>query len=339
MPTLTERFDEALRDFLGARVTDILDVSPVLEPVARELVDFMIAGGKRMRPAFCYWGWRGAGGAPDAPGIIVASAALELLHGCALIHDDIMDASDTRRGRPSMHRVFEALHREHGMRGDAAHFGRAVAILLGDYCLMWCARMFDSAGLPGGAAKALLDQMHTELMSGQYLDLVEQAMGTTTVARARRVILFKTAKYTVENPMRIGALLAGGSPALLRTYSRFALPIGEAFQLRDDILGVFGEPAETGKPSGDDLREGKRTVLVTLAREKAPAEVDALLGDPDGVERLQSLIVETGALAEVEELIAAHTVAALTALETAHIPGDVREALTGLALAATRRRA
>jgi len=343
---LRVRVQKSLDDFVARQVPRLDAISDDLAPLA-DAVSAFVAGGKRLRPAFCYWGWRGAGGAhQDA--IVSAATSLELLHACALIHDDVMDGSDTRRGMPSVHRRFASLHRGNGWLGGPEPFGVGGAILLGDLCLSWADEMLFACGLPGEAllrAKPVYDQMRTELMSGQYLDLLEQAMGGGVVERARRVIRYKSAKYTVERPLHLGAALAGGAPHLLDTYTTYGLALGEAFQLRDDVLGVFGDPEDTGKPAGDDLREGKRTVLVTTTLQQAgPADAARLrrhLGDPHlaaaGVEECREVIVGTGALAEVEAQISQLTSAAVAALTDSPVAEPARTVLAELAIAATER--
>ncbi|MCA1823474.1 MAG: polyprenyl synthetase family protein [Frankia sp.] len=345
---LRDRIDKALAEFVAARV-------PVLEAVAEELgalsdaiAEFLLDGGKRLRPAFCYWGWRAAGGA-DSDAIVRAAAALEILHACALIHDDVMDGSETRRGRPAVHRRFAALHRGEAWRGSPESFGAAAAILLGNMCLIWSDQMLHSAALDDDAlrrARSTYDEMRVELMAGQYLDILESALGGASVERALRVARYKSGRYTIERPLRLGAELAGASTSALSTLARYGLPLGDAFQLRDDVLGVFGDPAETGKPAGDDLREGKRTVLVAMAVQRAtPAQAAVVrrhLGDPhldtDGVVRLREVITDTGALAAVEDLVAELTAQALGALDAADLPTEPESMLRRLAVAATARR-
>jgi geranylgeranyl diphosphate synthase type I len=345
---LRARVNSALRTFLDGRSASLERIGEPLTPVVHALRDFLLDGGKRLRPAFCYWGWRGSGG-PAGEEIVTAATSLELLQACALIHDDLMDGSDTRRGLPSIHRRFAALHRRSGWLGAPDGFGAAAAILLGDLCLSWSDEMFAGCGLPPsrlGRGKAVFDVMRTELMAGQYLDVLEQAVGGGSVERSRRVIRFKSAKYTIERPLHIGAALTGAPDEVLAAFSAYGLPLGEAFQLRDDVLGVFGDPAETGKPAGDDLREGKRTVLVAMALERAgehQAEVvRRLLGDPgldaDGVDRLRQVIVETGALTEAEKMIDRRTEESLAALEAAPVTDPARAVLADLARAATARR-
>lgn len=347
---LVARVAAALEAFTARRRAELAEIGKDLLPVL-DVLDGLLSGGKRLRPAFCYWAFRGAGGAPGACGdeaIVTAAAALELLQASALIHDDVMDGSDTRRGRPSAHRALAALHRENGWRTGEDAFGVGGAILLGDLTLAWSDAMFTGSGLPAGAvaaARPVWDAMRTELMCGQYLDLAEQARGLSSVESALHVVRYKSAKYTVERPLHLGAALAGRTD-LTGAYTAFGLPLGIAFQLRDDVLGVFGDPAETGKPAGDDLREGKRTVLVAAAAERADEARAALLrthlGDPDldasGVETLRDVIRDTGALAACESMIERYTAEAMTALDAAPIAGDARTALSTLAVAATSRR-
>jgi geranylgeranyl diphosphate synthase type I len=342
-----EQVGRALESFLDRQRRVVLGAAEELRP-GLTAIDEFLAGGKRLRAAFCYWGWRGAGGGSGL-GIFTAAAALELLHASALVHDDVIDGSDTRRGQPSMHRRFAALHSTAGWHGSAESFGRGAAILMGDLLLSWTDEMFYRSELSAGAlhrGAPVLSLMRTEVMAGQYLDLLEQARATGTVDAALRVARLKTARYTIERPLHLGAALAAeGADAVTAAYSRYGLPLGTAFQLRDDLLGVFGDPAQTGKPAGDDLREGKRTALVAIALTKAgPAEAAVLtrrLGDPllgpEGVDEVRSVITDVGALAECEALIERYTSEALAALEDAPITADARTALAELAVAATSR--
>lgn len=342
------RVEDELRAFLRRRAAELAAIDEELAPQLKVVGD-LTAGGKRLRSLFCYWGWRGAGGAADDEGIFRAAAALELLQASALVHDDVMDRSDVRRGRPAAHRQFAALHAERGWAGPSDRFGASGAILLGDLCLCWSDQMLRESGIPADRllpASSYFDIMRTEVMAGQYLDLVSQSSGVTSLARAMRVVRYKSAKYTVERPLHLGGALAGASPELLATYSAYGLPLGEAFQLRDDVLGVFGDPEVTGKPAGDDLREGKRTVLVAKTLEAAaPAQAERFrraLGDPDldddDLAELRGIIVESGALAEVEQQISTLTEQAGAALDDAELADpETGEALRDLALAATQR--
>ncbi|WP_433325502.1 polyprenyl synthetase family protein [Spirillospora sp. CA-294931] len=348
MPTsrIRKEVDEALLAFVDSQRPALLAVSDDLAPMLSAL-DVLISGGKRLRPAFCYWGWRGAGG-DDRPGIVNAAASLEMLQASALIHDDVMDASDTRRGRPSAHRRFEAMARENGWPGAAGPFGEGAAILLGDLCLAWSGEMYERSELDRDSlarGRPVYNVMRTEVMSGQYLDMLEGARGRSTVETALRVVEYKSAKYTIERPLHLGAALAGAPAEVTRALSGYGLPLGIAFQLRDDVLGVFGDPAETGKPAGDDLREGKRTVLVALTAEGAgPAEaalLESRLGDRDlttaDVDALREIIETTGGLAACEAMIDRYAERAQEALEAAPITEDARHALSELTIAATAR--
>ena len=341
-----DRVQKTLDDFVARQAAVLEDVSVELVPLTDALTD-LLRGGKRLRPAFCSWGWRGAGG-PDLPAIIDAAAALELFQAAALIHDDVMDDSDTRRGLPAAHLRFAELHRGNAWLGDPEDYGVAAAILLGDLCLSWSDELLMASGLPLdqlSCGRAVFDVMRTQLMGGQYLDMLEQARGGGSVERARTVIRYKSAKYTIEHPLLLGGTLAGAPPEVLAAYSAFGLPLGEAFQLRDDVLGVFGDPAETGKPAGDDLREGKRTVLIAEAqREATPAQAAALrrpLGDPHlgvaGIQTLREVITDTGALDRVEALIDELTVQAVGACDGAPVDEPARATFRRLAVAATTR--
>ncbi|WP_433343588.1 polyprenyl synthetase family protein [Micromonospora sp. CA-111912] len=344
---LRQRVDKALTEFLAGQHAWMKGVDEDLVPVAEAIEAFVLGGGKRLRPAFAYWGFRGAGGG-DSDQVVTALAALEFVQASALIHDDLMDRSDTRRGEPAVHRRFAARHRSAGWGGNADGFGDAAAILLGDLCLVWSDELLHSAGLDPrivARARPVFDEMRTEVTVGQYLDVLTQATGDTSVERAGKVARYKSAKYTVERPLLLGAALAGATADVRAAYSAYGLPLGEAFQLRDDVLGVFGDPSQTGKPAGDDLREGKRTFLVAAAVEATDAAGRELLlgrlGDPgldeDGVARLRELITSTGALARTEERIATLTDTALAALAAVDLETEARQALVDLAVAATRR--
>jgi geranylgeranyl diphosphate synthase type I len=336
--TLRARFDDRLADFLNGQGPQWPEGAP--RGLFSTLQRFLLSGGKRLRPMFCYWGWRSAGG-EDGPGIVTAAAALEIFHAFALIHDDIMDGSERRRGEPSVHALFADLHTRSAWRGDAASYGRNTALLCGDLCAAWADQMFQGCGLSDEQVSrgyAVFGAMRTEVIAGQYLDLVS-GVGDGSAASALTVIRLKAARYTVTRPLQIGAALAGAGEELLDTFAAFGDPLGDAFQLRDDVLGVFGDPVVTGKPILDDLREGKRTVLMALAREAADhrqtARIRALFGradlDEEGAAELRRIIIDTGAMDGVERLIKLRVESALTALSGAGIPADVAARLTALA--------
>ena len=329
-------------DRVAARVTEILDaeverwtpVDPALREPLLALRDLVVAGGKRLRPAFCHWAYVGAGGDATSEVIVDASAALELLHTFALVHDDVMDGSDRRRGVPSIHHDFVTRHRDRSWHGEPRRFGEGVAILVGDFAFVYSDIVFPSTS---AAARRVFDELRIELSVGQYLDLVGTAGGSRDAAAARRIERYKSGKYTVERPLHLGAALAGRLDELDESLSHFGLPLGEAFQLRDDLLGVFGDPEVTGKPVGDDLREGKLTPLVAAAAARArgaDARLLARLGDPslrdEDVAALQGVLVATGARAEIEETIERLVDDALRALADVPVTAEARHALQQL---------
>ena len=354
--------------FLDDRQRLMASIAPDLTPFIDYSRD-LLHGGKRFRALFCYWGWQAVSGRsagqlgesadPDElHAVVLAASALEIFHAAALVHDDIMDNSDTRRGRPSAHRRFESLHADGHWTGDPAGFGRSGALLLGDLLLGWSDELFDTAIqlLASSAAKdtarAEFNLMRTEVTVGQFLDILEERAWqgfpeADQLSRAHRVIVYKSAKYSIEAPLAIGSILGGGTVEQVAALRDFGLPLGIAFQLRDDLLGVFGNPQETGKPSGDDLREGKRTVLVALARARLPSNgrhlMDELLGDPELTEQqvaiLQASIRASGAVEEVERIIDRTVRTALAAIADAPISGAARAQLVQLADAVVKRSA
>lgn len=337
MVDLRGRIQSALTAFLAEQTAALGDIAGDLAPLTDELAAY-VAGGKRLRPAFCYWAFRGLGGV-DGEEIVRAAASLELLQTCALLHDDLMDLSDTRRGRPAAHRVFAALHATRGWAGDADRFGASATLLLGDLVLSWCEELLTRCGLPANvvdAARPAFDRMRSEVVAGQYLDLLEQVRAVPSVAGALRVITYKTVRYTVLGPLQLGAALAG-SPGE-RGFAAYGTPLGEAFQLRDDLLGVYGDPAVTGKPAGDDLREGKHSVLVALGAERG-VDLTGLGTASVDIDRLSADLTKCGAVEALEEMISVRLDAALTALPTLGLTAEATTALHELALAATTRAA
>jgi geranylgeranyl diphosphate synthase, type I len=344
------RIEAALTGFLAAQAQELAAIGPEAAALTGALERFVRAGGKRLRPVLCYWGWRGAGGGPEDPGIITAAASLELLHAFALVHDDIMDASDTRRGVPTVHRAFTTAHAAAHWHGNSESFGVGAGILAGNMGLILSDALVDSCGLPAArvrAARVLLATTRAELAVGQYLDLHAGARRGFDTAAAARVIRYKTAKYTVERPLQIGGVLAGANQALLAAYTTFGIPWGEAFQLHDDLLGAYGDQAVTGKSTIDDFREGKPTWLIALAFQHATGaqrqRITALHGDPDldddGAAELREIITATGAREQIENLITTRTTQALSALHQAPLEPGVHTALTELLHAATIRTA
>jgi geranylgeranyl diphosphate synthase type I len=351
LKSLREQVEAQLKDFLSEQSEYFTSIAPELEPAATSLTAFVINGGKRFRPLFAAVGAMGAGSQLSAAEFR-AFASLELLQACALVHDDLMDASDTRRGEPAIHKLFQSMHESENYQGKATQFGLSAAVLIGDLALIWSDQMLNSSGIKNESLLAALsvhDEMRVELIAGQYLDVFEQARGTQSVAQALNIARYKSAKYTIERPLHLGAAIAIPDEAkraqIVSIYSEFGLPLGEAFQLRDDLLGVFGDPKVTGKPAGDDLREAKRTVLMAMTHDRisGPAEAEFLkeFGNPDisesAIARLQEIISETGAAMHVEDLIEELTSTALEALNRDEIVPQARELLTEMVIIATKR--
>lgn len=339
-----------------ARIRQLVDtearrwgaVDPDLAEPVEALGRLILAGGKRLRPAFFYWGLVTAGGDPDDPVIDDVGAALELLHAFALAHDDVVDDSSTRRGRPAVHMDFTDRHQRERWRGEGRRFGEGVAVLVGDLAHVYADMLVT--GLPGPAV-AVWNELRVELNMGQFLDVSGTARGAVDEATAWRITRLKSAKYTIERPLHLGAAAADGLDRLSDTFTRYGVPLGEAFQLRDDVLGVFGDQVLTGKPVGDDLREGKPTPLLAAACRRADAPGRLILnrvGDPHltpaDIRTIQTLLVDCGALAEVEAAILrrrAEALSALALLEGSEVPADRRatvvEGLTELADFVVRR--
>lgn len=355
VPSLTESVEGALREFFTSRADTVRSVGGGYAEAVAALESFVLRGGKRVRPAFAWAGWVGAGGdatGPNAPAALRAASALELVQACALVHDDIIDASTTRRGFPTVHVEFADQHTAERWSGGSAEFGRAVAILLGDLALAWADDMIREAGLSPEAQSRISpvwSAMRTEVLGGQFLDISSEVRADETVEAALRVNRYKTAAYTIERPLHLGAALAGADAALVDAYRRFGTDIGIAFQLRDDLLGVFGDPEVTGKPSGDDLRAGKRTVLFAEALQRADASdplAAALLRESIGtdlsdtqVATLRAVITDLGAVDDAEQRIARLTDSALTALEGSTATSEGKQRLREMAVAVTRRNA
>lgn len=345
---LRAAINQALAAFVQEENRYLRSIGAELNPVADALERFLLDSGKRLRPLFAYVGYLGTGATPT-DSVIKAASALELIHVCALIHDDVMDGSDTRRGAPAIHKAFEQIHHEQNLEGSSVQFGISSAILLGDLALIWASKFLHQSGIDPQAmirALPLYDEMRVELMAGQYLDVYEQALASASVERSLRVARFKSGKYTIERPLHFGAALGtNAASGYLTRYSEYGLPLGEAFQLRDDVLGVFGDPLETGKPAGDDLREGKRTVLMAMTHDRASTAERALikrwLGNqeitPDAVNQLRDIIVTTGALAELERTIESLTTQALAAIHHPEIDPVAQKHLEELVTIAIKR--
>ena len=334
---IAERVEARLLTLLDSEVERWAALDADLAAPLGAVRTLVASGGKRLRPAFCHWGYVGAGGDPDGDAPVAAGAAFELLHAFALFHDDVMDGSATRRGERTTHLVFADEHEGEEWTGEARRFGEGVAILAGDLAFVYADALMRDAP---ATAIDIWNELRIELNVGQFLDILGTARGERNRATAERIARYKSGKYTVERPLHLGALLAapdrGGE--LLPALSSYGLPLGDAFQLRDDVLGAFGDESVTGKPVGDDLREGKPTPLMAIATARATIAQRGVLervGSPDlsagDVAEIQQVLLDTGALVELEEQIDSLAVAALAALETVPITDDARKGLDELA--------
>ena len=343
---------DQLRDYLEERRSHCAYIGTDYADLTAALQEFVLRGGKRLRPAFAYWGWRAVADRDADPSVLRLFAALELLHACALVHDDVIDDSATRRGLPTVHRLFAAKHRDSRWIGSSEQFGLSAAILLGDLALVWADDIVATADLPSDAQRRVQRvwaDIRTEVLGGQYLDIVAESSGATTVASAMTVNTYKTASYTVTRPLQLGAAAAADRPDVQSIFHEVGNDVGVAFQLRDDVLGVFGDPAVTGKPSGDDLRSGKRTVLLAEAVELADSsnpEAAQLLRSSVGTElsdaqvrELCGVIESVGALAAVEQHIDMLTTRSLETLDAAPIDAQAKAGLSKLARLAANRSA
>ncbi|MGW1997606.1 polyprenyl synthetase family protein [Embleya sp. NPDC001921] len=346
VPDLCRRVDAVLEEFLECKPRTAAD-GHMPAQVVDVLRGFLASGGKRLRPVLCICGWDAARGGTCPRPVLQAAAALEMFHAFALIHDDLMDQSGTRRGHPTVHRSLATRHAGRGHR-IAEQLGASGAILVGDLALARSDELLHTAGLPPDRLAALwpvIDAMRTEIMVGRYLDVISTGTLEADLDSPLRISRYKTAKYTVERPLHIGAVLAGAGPAVLDACTAFALPLGEAFQLRDDLLGVFGVPGQTGKPCLDDLRDGKHTVLIALALQRADAHQRSalrdLVGAPDpeecGAARIRAVLEDIGARTAIEHMIATPYEQALTALDRAPFPAPTTTALRRIAHYATTR--
>lgn len=337
LSALAIRVDERLAELLTGEIARWRAVDPVLVDPLRALQRLVDAGGKRLRPAFCHWAFVGAGGDPDDPRVVDAGAAFEMLHAFALVHDDVMDGSDTRRGERTAHLAFADEHRSAGWRGEGRRFGEGAAILIGDLAHVYADQLMGD--VPRDVWSVWHD-LRLELNVGQYLDLLGTARADRDRLLAHRISRYKSGKYTIERPLHVGAALAGRLGDLGGPLSAYGGPLGEAFQLRDDVLGAFGDPGLTGKPVGQDLREGKPTPLLAVATERAGTVDGAAtlldrVGDPgltDGdVAALQRVLLDTGAVDVIDGLIDTLTGRAVDAIEAADIIPESRDELVDLA--------
>jgi geranylgeranyl diphosphate synthase, type I len=329
--------EQRLRTVLDAEVVRWAEFDEDLRPPMEHIGRLVLGGGKRLRPSFCHWGFVGAGGQPGDQRIIDAGAALELMHAFALFHDDVMDDAVSRRGTPTTHTVFAETHAAAGWAGEPRRFGEGVAILVGDLAFVMADQLLLDAPRD---AWVIWNELRTELNIGQLLDIIGSVRGDRRLDKAERICRYKSGKYTVERPLHLGAVLAAPdrSHELLPALSAYGLPLGDAFQMRDDVMGAFGDEAVTGKPVGGDLREGKPTPLLARAVSAATPAQRAVLDevgsphlDDDDIATMQQAIIDTGALAALESQIATLTDQAISAIEVAPITPESRDELIAMA--------
>lgn len=325
-----------------------VDMAPAGIDIAADVLQEFVGDGKCLRSTFAYLGW--LCGAADDDAALRAAASFELLHAFALLQDDVMDGSPTRRGRPSAHVSFARWHRDRGLSGSPDRFGESAAVLLGDLCLVWAAQMLRESGIGAEALSRAwphYDAMRTELAVGQFADLVNHAGAFPTWAHVLDVSRRKSGNYTVRRPLEIGAVLAGCGPRTLAVLGKYGAAVGEAFQLRDDVLGVFGAPIVTGKPASGDLAEQKATSVVIAAHHLADSATRRQLCelmsanelDKNDLRRWRALIVATGAMDWIEQQIDSRLCRALDWIDTGLISDVVRGALADMAAACTERTA
>ncbi|WP_026178211.1 polyprenyl synthetase family protein [Streptomyces hokutonensis] len=337
-----DRVDQVLQRFVADEAGRFAEIDRVLGPVAGQL-EAAVADGKRLRAAFCYWGWR-AVGQPDSDALVRAAASMELVHAAAVVHDDLIDDSPLRHGRPTAHIALRGAVRR---RPRAVSAARSLAMLVGDLLMGLAGELFATSGLPAAylaRARPLWSVLARELIAGECLEILRTGAEPDTAA-SLKVIRYKTAKYTVEQPLLIGGALAGAGGRLREGYSCYGLPLGEAFQLRDDVLGLFGHPERTGKANADDLRGHRPTALLAETWRVAGAEdrerLRALLGqrglDQAGLHTVRETMRRLKAPDRVEGMIAARVEEALDALHELNIPAPAEAALTELAHSAAVR--
>ncbi|WP_369197143.1 polyprenyl synthetase family protein [Streptomyces djakartensis] len=343
-PGATRAVEAVLGQVLEARLRQARETDEVAaRDLAERVAALVLRGGKRLRTAFVYCGWRAAGGSGDTRAVLHTGAALELLQACALIHDDVMDGSPLRRGAPALHVDFARGHRAARMSGPAESFGSSAAVLAGDLALAWADDLLTETALAVPHGARLYGEwraMRTEMVAGQYRDLKAQASGSSSGEEALTIAELKSALYTVARPLALGASLAGADAHTVDALRAAGRCAGLAFQLRDDLLGAFGDPLLTGKPADDDLRSRKLTHLLATAVRLAGATGDreaaaVLTAGPGGragrtVERMRAALERTGARAEVEARIADLAAAGLRRFEATGAGPEVRREFTAL---------
>ena len=339
---MADAVDARIRTLLNVEIDRWSKIDADLALPIEALSNLVLSGGKRLRPAFCHLAYVGAGGDPDDPILVDVGAGLELLHTFALVHDDIMDDSATRRGMNAIHVQFGDHHTKMGWNNEARRFGEGVAILVGDLAFVYADMLLRNVN---SAATTIFNELRVEVNIGQYLDLLGTARGKPTLSLASRICQYKSGKYTIERPLHLGAALANRLPEFESALTAYGLPLGEAFQLQDDLLGTLGDADLLGKPVGIDLREGKPTALIAHAFERATPQQHTVLdgiGQPglseNDITQIQRVLIDTGAVAQVEDDISRLRDSAISAITNSSLTCPVVEELVALAHFVTDRK-
>ncbi len=341
--SIIERVDTELARSLSEERSRWVSVSPLLSTVFDEIEGLVLGGGKRLRPQFTFWGWVGAGGSPDSVEPLRIGAAIELLHAFALFHDDVIDDASTRRNRVTTQYRAARQHSDEKWVGESRRFGEGSAILIGDITYV----ISDQLALSlSREARVLWNELRLEMNIGQYLDTVGSAQRERSKIATELVCRYKSAKYTIERPLHVGAVAADVAcgTSLLPMFSAYGLPLGDAFQMRDDMLGAFGDTSSTGKPVGGDFIEGKPTPLLALACELANSDQRKVLDTvgspgltPSDIAQIQSVVHETGAAEQMEQRISQLADQAISSLDQSQLNGDAYSRLLDLATVVTTR--
>jgi len=294
---------------------DKLEKADKIDPSSKQMIEllkeFTLRGGKRLRAALVYYGYRCFSN-KNLKEIIKASVTMELIQSYLLIHDDIIDNDDLRRNGPTLHISYKNIAKRKYKKIDSNHFGLSMAILAGDICAAFANEIMAKLKIKEKnkiqALNVLNHSLH-HVIYGQVLDVLSE-LRIITNKDIEKIHRLKTATYTIESPLHIGALLAGAKQKHLKTLSNYAIPLGKAFQIKDDILGMFGEKEKVGKPVGSDIKEGKKNLLILKALESAtPAQRQAIeeaLGNQDltknQLNQVRAIVIKTGSLSYSQNL-------------------------------------
>jgi len=333
--------EEEIARFLKFKAEEVEDQRR--KRVIEEIAKFTLSGGKRIRPSLMILGYAGSKGVVDSR-IVKASISIELVHSYLLMHDDVMDRDELRRNRPTVWKVFKDLHDELYGPEDSTHYGYSMAIIAGDLAAAYAVQALLQSGFEYDVVIKVIELMQDIIEKtghGQILDMTleKEPLSAIKEEDVLEVHKLKTAIYTIEGPLKMGGILARADRALLDVYSKYAIPVGIAFQLQDDILGVFGDETVVGKPVDSDIKEGKRTLLVVKAWERATPDqrkvLERTLGNraasKDDVEAVREIIRSTGALEYVKSLALKFANEGISVIEDADMSSDVKEVLGDLA--------